>query len=91
MAGLKVVSAVVANRKTAHQMTFEDFVRVYMLCESTKEVAERAGISICTVQNKKRMLKEAGIDLPKFKYKSRGRKKQEINVDKLKKLIKSLS
>lgn len=91
MAGLKVVSAVVANRKTAHQMSFEDFVRIYMLCESTKEVAERAGITTTTVCNKRRALREAGIDLPKFKHKSKGRKKQEINVDKLKKLVKSLS
>ena len=61
----------------------EDFVKAWLASSSVKEVADSLGLSVNSASVRAVALRKAGVSLPKYV-----RRKRDIDVDALNKLIK---
>lgn len=65
------------------KMTNEEFVRLYLSCRSARDMAEKSGMKINTIQQRSRRLRRAGVMLPQF-LSTVG---ERVNATKLNKII----
>lgn len=67
-------------------LTDDQFVRLWMECESARDVCIRAGLSINYVFLRARGLRKKGVNLPHHLYREPNRTKQ-VDVEKLNRLV----